>query len=103
MLADSFLDEVRRLQARGDLHPELPAIRAVGYRQAWEHLEGLTTASEFRDRGIFATRQLAKRQITWLRSDLGARLFDPAQSGVVDSVADALALFLVKSGAVNGG
>lgn len=102
MLAGGFLDEVRRLRARGDLHPELPAIRAVGYRQAWEHLEGLTGASEFRDRSIFATRQLAKRQITWLRSDLGARMFDPWQPGVMSSVADAVALFLVKSGAVTG-
>ena len=69
MLAAGFLDEVRALRARGDLHAELPAIRAVGYRQAWEHLDGLTDSAEFRDRAIFATRQLAKRQITWLRSD----------------------------------
>lgn len=103
MLAGGFLDEVRRMRAHVDLHPELPAIRAVGYRQAWEHLEGLTAASEFRDRSIFATRQLAKRQITWLRSDLGIRMFDPEQSGLTGSVADAVALFLVKSGAATGG
>jgi len=103
MLAGGFLDEVRGLRARGDLHPELPAIRAVGYRQAWEHLEGLTGASELRDRSIFATRQLAKRQITWLRSDLGARMLDPGQPAVVRSVADAVALFLGNSGAVTGG
>ena len=94
MLAGGFLEEVRGLRARGDLHAELPAIRAVGYRQAWEHLEGLTGASEFRNRSIFATRQLAKRQITWLRSDLGARLFDPGQPAVISPVADAVALFL---------
>ncbi|MGM9425513.1 tRNA (adenosine(37)-N6)-dimethylallyltransferase MiaA [Hydrogenophaga sp. MI9] len=75
MLAQGFVDEVRRLRARGDLHPDLPSMRCVGYRQAWEALDAagdapLTPAqrAELRDRGIFATRQLAKRQITWLRS-----------------------------------
>jgi tRNA dimethylallyltransferase len=94
MLAAGFLDEVRALRARGDLHAELPAIRAVGYRQAWEHLDGLTDAGEFRDRAIFATRQLAKRQITWLRSDYGARLFDPDQPSLTERAADAVQLFL---------
>lgn len=74
MLAGGLIDEVRRLRARGDLHPDLPSMRCVGYRQAWEALDAagdpLTDAQrvELRDRGIFATRQLAKRQITWLRS-----------------------------------
>jgi tRNA dimethylallyltransferase len=68
MLANGFLDEVKALRARGDLNPELPSMRCVGYRQAWEALDGLWPMSELRDRGIFATRQLAKRQITWLRS-----------------------------------
>ena len=75
MLAAGFIDEVRALRARGDLHPELPSMRCVGYRQAWEALDAagpaaLTPAqlAELRDRGIFATRQLAKRQLTWLRS-----------------------------------
>jgi tRNA dimethylallyltransferase len=77
MLADGFLEEVRGLRARGDLHADLPAIRAVGYRQAWEYLEGQGDATDFRNRGIYATRQLAKRQITWLRSELDARTFDP--------------------------
>ncbi|HEV2680319.1 MAG TPA: tRNA (adenosine(37)-N6)-dimethylallyltransferase MiaA [Rhodanobacter sp.] len=94
MLAAGFLDEVCTLRARGDLHAELPAIRAVGYRQAWEHLDGVTDAAEFRDRAIFATRQLAKRQITWLRSDVGARLFDPDQPGVTARAVDAVQLFL---------
>jgi tRNA dimethylallyltransferase len=94
MLAAGFLDEVRALRARGDLHAELPAIRAVGYRQAWEYLDGLTTPAECRDRGIFATRQLAKRQITWLRSDVGARLFDPDCPGLLARAADAVQLFL---------
>ena len=68
MLAAGFLDEVKTLRARGDLHPDLPSMRCVGYRQAWEALDGLFPMSELRDRGIFTTRQLAKRQITWLRS-----------------------------------
>ena len=68
MLAAGLLDEVMALRARGDLTPDLPSMRCVGYRQAWEALDGTAPMSELRDRGIFATRQLAKRQITWLRS-----------------------------------
>jgi tRNA dimethylallyltransferase len=77
MLAAGFLNEVRSLRTRGDLHDDLPALRAVGYRQAWQHLDGRFDAAEFRDRAIFATRQLAKRQITWLRSEVDAQLIDP--------------------------
>ena len=77
MLAAGFLDEVWSLRARGDLHDDLPALRAVGYRQAWQHLDGRFDAAEFRDRAVFATRQLAKRQITWLRSEVDARVIDP--------------------------
>ncbi len=82
MLAAGFLDEVRTLRALPELrtHPaplDLPALRAVGYRQAWEHLDGALSSVEFRDRAIFATRQLAKRQLTWLRSDPGLQWFDP--------------------------
>lgn len=79
MLAAGFIDEVKALRARGDLTPDLPSMRCVGYRQAWEALDALEAdspggkfsdkdASILRDKGIFATRQLAKRQITWLRS-----------------------------------
>ncbi len=68
MLANGFLDEVKALRARGDLHADLPAMRCVGYRQAWEALDGTLPLNELRDRSVFATRQLAKRQITWLRS-----------------------------------
>ncbi|MBB3214190.1 tRNA dimethylallyltransferase [Herbaspirillum sp. Sphag1AN] len=69
MLAgDRLLEEVRRLRARGDLHLGLPSMRCVGYRQAWEYLDGQYDAKELRERGIIATRQLAKRQLTWLRS-----------------------------------
>lgn len=68
MLAAGFIDEVKALRARGDLNRDLPAMRCVGYRQAWEALDGDYAMGELRDKGIFATRQLAKRQITWLRS-----------------------------------
>ena len=68
MLAAGFLDEVKALRARGDLQPDLPSMRCVGYRQAWEALDGIFPLAELRERGIYATRQLAKRQITWLRS-----------------------------------
>lgn len=94
MLAANFLDEVRALRARGDLHADLPAIRAVGYRQAWEYLDGQSDAATFRDRGIFATRQLAKRQITWLRSELDARVLDPDRPLLRERAQDALQLFL---------
>jgi tRNA dimethylallyltransferase len=67
MLAAGFIDEVKRLRARGDLDPEMPSMRCVGYRQAWEALDGAFPMQELRDRGVFATRQLAKRQLTWLR------------------------------------
>ena len=101
MLAAGFLDEVRGLRMLPQLraHPaplELPAVRAVGYRQAWEHLDGGTPVAEFRDRAIFATRQLAKRQLTWLRGELDARWFDPATGAF--RLDDALALFLGSRG-----
>jgi len=67
MLAAGFVDEVHALRARGDLSPDLPSMRCVGYRQVWEALDGIAPMAEVRNRGIFATRQLAKRQITWLR------------------------------------
>ena len=75
MLAHGLLDEARALHERGDLHADLPSMRCVGYRQTWELIEATGDAApsraqlaELRDRGIFATRQLAKRQLTWLRS-----------------------------------
>ncbi len=68
MLELGFLDEVRQLRQRGDLHPDLPSMRCVGYRQAWEHLDGMHSHAEMRELGIIASRQLAKRQLTWLRS-----------------------------------
>ena len=68
MMAQGFMDEVRGLRGRGDLNPDLPSMRCVGYRQAWQGLDEGWREAEIRERGIFATRQLAKRQITWLRA-----------------------------------
>jgi len=77
MLAAGLLAEVRALMERGDLDPDLPSLRSVGYRQAWEHLARSTSRAEFRAAAIAATRQLAKRQITWLRSMTEAVVIDP--------------------------
>jgi tRNA dimethylallyltransferase len=68
MLAGGFVDEVVKLRERGDLSPEMPSMRCVGYRQVWEYLDGAVDYSTMRDKGVFATRQLCKRQLTWLRS-----------------------------------
>ncbi len=97
MLEQGFLDEVRRLRALPSMVDvpaplDLPAIRAVGYRQAWQFLDGQGSAAEFRDKAIFATRQLAKRQLTWLRGELDARWFDPASG--MHRLRDAVSLFL---------
>mgnify|MGYP002776990236 CR=1 FL=1 len=97
MLDAGFLDEVRALRALPALqaHPsplELPALRAVGYRQAWQYLDGATNADTFRAHAIAATRQLAKRQTTWLRGLFDTRVFDPGTQ--MHALDDALALFL---------
>lgn len=68
MLEQGLIQEVERLRARGDLHPDLPSIRTVGYRQVWEYLTGTVNYNEMTSRAVAATRQLAKRQLTWLRS-----------------------------------
>ena len=69
MLADGFEDEVRALQARGDLSPELPSMRAVGYRQMWSALAGEEDMSSVPNRILVATRRYARRQLTWLRAE----------------------------------
>ncbi len=89
MLAAGFVDEVRALRARGDLSADLPSMRCVGYRQAWESLDGTYPMAALRERGIAATRQLAKRQITWLRSM-------PQRQVVACDAPDALAQVLAR-------
>ena len=94
MLDAGFLQEVRALRARADLNANLPAMRCVGYRQAWQALEGDWPLGELRDKGIFATRQLAKRQLTWLRSMPGRQVVagdDPAALPQVLALAQAFA------------
>ena len=85
LLAGGLLDEVRTLRARGDLHPDLPSMRCVGYRQAWDALNAGDLAP-LSERGIAATRQLAKRQLTWLRSFPDVTWLDPAQPLLVERV-----------------
>lgn len=92
MLADGFLDEMRRLRADPRLHPDLPSMRAVGYRQAWALLDGDIDEATFRETAIAATRQLAKRQLTWLRAQLDARWLDPGAQR--DELELALSAFL---------
>jgi len=94
MLEQGFLDEVKGLKDRGDLHLNMPSMRSVGYRQVWQYLDGDYDYDEMVDRGIFATRQLAKRQITWLRSwqdlewldSLNPSLIPDAVSGVQEFI-----------------
>ncbi|WP_373181868.1 tRNA (adenosine(37)-N6)-dimethylallyltransferase MiaA [Halomonas campaniensis] len=76
MLSGGLIEEVAALRARGDLHPALPSIRSVGYRQVWEYLDGAVDLETLQHRGIVATRQLAKRQLTWMRSWAGLEWVD---------------------------
>ncbi|GJG93333.1 tRNA (adenosine(37)-N6)-dimethylallyltransferase MiaA [Cupriavidus pauculus] len=89
MLAGGFIDEVKRLRARGDLHLGLPSMRCVGYRQMWEYLDGDCDTATMRERGIAATRQLCKRQLTWLRSTPERVSVDCLASDYVMQVANA--------------
>ncbi|MER2493837.1 tRNA (adenosine(37)-N6)-dimethylallyltransferase MiaA [Catenovulum sediminis] len=84
MLANGFENEVKKLHARGDLHPDLPSIRCVGYRQMWDYLEKIIDYDEMVFRGIVATRQLAKRQLTWLRNWPQLNWLDSEQSGLIN-------------------
>lgn len=87
MLERGLIEEVRRLRARPDLNIDKPALRAVGYRQVWQHLMGELDYTSMRERGIIATRQYAKRQLTWLRREAAANWLD---SGSGDALAQAL-------------
>lgn len=86
MLKQGFEQEVRVLYQRGDLHVDMPSIRCVGYRQMWGYLDGEYDFDEMRDKGIAATRQLAKRQITWLRSWPDLNLVDAKQKQMTDFI-----------------
>ncbi|NOX08407.1 MAG: tRNA (adenosine(37)-N6)-dimethylallyltransferase MiaA [Gammaproteobacteria bacterium] len=86
MLEQGFIEEVRDFYQREDVHANLPAMRAVGYRQAWMYLQGEYSMAELRERGIIATRQYAKRQLTWLRSEENAHWFDSSEGVPVEQV-----------------
>jgi tRNA dimethylallyltransferase len=90
MLHGGLVDEVRALKSRPDLNADLPSMRCVGYRQVWEFLDGACTESEMRERGIAATRQLAKRQLTWLRGWEG-KISMPSETANLDSLLALLA------------
>ncbi len=87
MMAAGFLDEVRQLRDRGDLTPQLPSMRAVGYRQLWSHLAGEVSLAVASAQALSATRQLAKRQLTWMRSEPAGTWVDP-QGGPVSWIKD---------------
>ena len=86
MLKKGLIEEVIGLKARGDCHLDLPAIRSVGYRQVWQYLDGVFGYQEMREQAIAATRQLAKRQLTWLRHWEGVYYFDYRGSSLKEEV-----------------
>jgi len=97
MLEAGLVEELRMLRRRYDLAPTLPSMRCVGYRQAWEFLDGRIDRAELRLRGIAATRQLAKRQVTWLRKFSGA-VFDSLDGDVIANVERFVAVKLTEAG-----
>ncbi len=86
MLEQGFIDEVAELYQRGDLTEKMPSIRAVGYRQAWSYLQGEYDLETMTEKAIIATRQLAKRQFTWLRRETDAANFQTGQQGLLTKV-----------------
>ena len=84
MLGLGLEDEVTELRRRYRLSPELPSMRCVGYRQVWEAQDGRIPRGELRERGIYATRQLAKRQLTWMNNTLRPECFDSLQPEVLE-------------------
>jgi len=94
MLEAGLDDEVRSLRGKYALNPNLPSMRCVGYRQVWEAQDGVIPPKELRDRGIFATRQLAKRQITWLGNSFAAENYDCLDPRLAERIGDRVASFL---------
>ena len=86
MLDQGFVAEVARLRTRANLTSPHPSMRAVGYRQLWAHLDGECDFAEVRERALAATRQLAKRQITWLRSELDLVAINPLETDPVSTI-----------------
>ena len=94
MLEEGFMDEMKALRTRGDLNSLLPSMRCVGYRQAWSYLEGESTFEEMCQKIRAATRQLAKRQLTWLRREKAALWYDPEVESARESVLEVVSNFL---------
>ncbi|AUL30873.1 tRNA (adenosine(37)-N6)-dimethylallyltransferase MiaA [Bordetella holmesii] len=94
MLGDGLVDEVRTLHARADLNPGLPSVRCVGYRQIWAYLDGELALDDAREQGVAATRQLAKRQLTWLRAQPERRVINCLAPGTAARVVDLAAPYL---------
>jgi len=90
MLATGLIDEVETLRARGDLDAGMPSMRCVGYRQVWDYLDGLDDRTTMRDKGVFATRQLCKRQLTWLRGFDGRTVIDCCAADALQRTVDAV-------------
>ena len=91
MLAQGFVAEVEALYRRGDLTVQMPSVRAVGYRQVWSYLDGEINLQEVQELGVIATRQLAKRQFTWLRREVDAETFYTEDSRVFERVFEVVA------------
>ncbi len=87
MMGRGLLEEVRGLHARGDLHAGLPSMRLIGYRQLWEHLDGRATVATATEKAVAATRQLARRQLTWLRAEPDTSWFDPLEPKTPERIA----------------
>jgi len=102
MLAAGLVDEVAALQIKYILNADLPSTRCVGYRQAWEHLAGAYDRATLRDRGIYATRQLAKRQLTWLRAMREPKVFDCLAPDLGMQMIGYLALQIFEASGVSG-
>lgn len=98
MLKEGLIEEVEALRQRPGLHPDLPAIRSVGYRQVWQFLDGKIDRQDLESRGIAATRQLAKRQLSWLRGESQVVWYDSQVPGVPQSAADVIAQVLENHG-----
>ncbi len=86
MLEQGLVEEVERLYLRGDLSPQLPSIRCVGYRQVWQYLEGELSYAQMSEKGVIATRQLAKRQFTWLRSERNLQWFSTFETNLMEKM-----------------
>lgn len=94
MLAQGFIDEVAGLRARPDLSAELPSMRAVGYRQVWAYLDGKLSYSEMVERAVTATRQLAKRQMTWLRAEVDLHWHEPLSADTEVAISEQVAAWI---------